>query len=61
MGRKTTVGTLQLTNKWNITLENLDIAKKGKPKERNGISPDGSSEQHQEDQLYQGKNREDET
>ena len=33
MGNKTTVRTVQATNKRN--LENLDIAKKRKPKERN--------------------------
>ena len=33
--RKTTVWIFQVTNKRNITQENLDMAKKGKPQERN--------------------------
>ena len=31
MGRKTTLGIFQATNKQNLTQENLDMAKKGKP------------------------------
>ena len=31
MGRKTTVWIFQVTNKRNITLENLDMSKKVKP------------------------------
>ena len=31
MQRKTTVWIFQATNKWNLTLENLDMAKKRKP------------------------------
>ena len=35
MGRKTTAWTSQATNKQNLTRENLDVAKKVKPSERN--------------------------
>ena len=34
MGRKTTEWTFQVTNKRNLTREDLDIAKKGKPSEK---------------------------
>ena len=30
IGRKTTAWTFQATNKWHLTLENLDMAEKGK-------------------------------
>ena len=33
MGRKTTVKIFQVTNKWNCTQENLDMAMKGKSQE----------------------------
>ena len=49
MGRKTTVWTLQTTNKRNLTRENMDIAKKGKPSERNWISSDSSTKQQYKD------------
>ena len=49
MGRKTTVWTLQVTNKWHLTQEDLDMAKKRKPQERNWISPDSSTKQHHND------------
>ena len=51
MGRKTTIWTFQATSKQNLTRENLDIAKKGKPKERNWISSDGSLKQYQNNKL----------
>ena len=35
MGRNTTVWTFQMTNKRNLTRENLDMAKKEKLKVRN--------------------------
>ena len=35
IGRKTTVWTFQATNKRNLNRENLDMAKKGKPLEKN--------------------------
>ena len=35
MGRKTNVWTSQETNKRNLTRENLNVAKKGKPLQRN--------------------------
>ena len=35
MARETTVWTFQWTNKRNLTREDLNMAKKGKPQERN--------------------------
>ena len=35
MGRKAIVWTFQATNKLNLTREDLDMTKKGKPEERN--------------------------
>ena len=37
MGRKTTVWTIQATNKQNFTPENLDMARKGKSEEKNNL------------------------
>ena len=37
MGRKQTVWILQVTNWWNGTREDLEMAKKGKLQKRNGI------------------------
>ena len=44
-------------DKRNLTRENLEMAKKGKPYERNRISPESNTEQRHKDQLYQSKNR----
>ena len=49
MGRKTTVWTFQVTKKWNLTWEDVDIAKKEKPLERNWISSNSSTKQHHKD------------
>ena len=57
MGRKTTVWTFYATNKQRLTRENMDVAKKGKPYERNCISPDSSTKQRYEKQPYPSKNK----
>ena len=49
MRRKITV--FQATNKWNLTPENLVMATKWKPKERNWISSDNRSKHHHEDYV----------
>ena len=46
-----------MTNKQHITPENLHLAKKRKPSERNGISPSGSTGQRNKDQSYLSENR----
>ena len=56
MGTKTVVWIFQATNKGNLTQEDLDMAKKGKPKERNCISSN-SRAQNNAIKLCQSKNR----
>ena len=53
MGGKATVWTLEATNKQNLPLEDLVVAKKGKPQERNWTP---SNKQRYKDQSYQSKN-----
>ena len=43
--------------KRNLTRENLDVAKKEKPKERNWISSKNSPKQHHKDKLCQSKKK----
>ena len=43
--------TFQATNKRNLTWENLDVAKKGKSKERNWISSDSRTKQRHKDNV----------
>ena len=43
--------------KRHITRENVDVAKKGKPSERNWICSNSSTKQCHKDKLYQSKNR----
>ena len=50
--RSKTVWTFPATNKWHLTWENLDMAKKWKPWEINWISSNSSTKQHHKDQLY---------
>ena len=57
MGRKTTLCAFEMTNEQHLTRENLDVAKKRKLQERNGISPNSSSGQRHKNQSYQSKNR----
>ncbi len=45
------------TNKQYLTQQNQDEAKKRKPQERNGISPNSSTKQRHKNQSYQSKNR----
>ena len=47
MGRKTTVGAFQATNNW----ENIEMAKKEKPLERNSISSNRSTKQPHNDYV----------
>ena len=51
MGRKITLWTFQVTNKQNVSWENLDTAKKEKPEERNWISSDSSTKQGHKDNF----------
>ena len=53
--RKTTVRIFQATNKWCLTREEQDIAKKGKFKARDLISSDGSTNQRHKYQLFIAK------
>ena len=57
MGRKITLWIFQATNKRNIPRKNMDMAMKGKPKGRNPISSDNSTEQRHKNLLCQSKNR----
>ena len=50
--RKTTVWILQETNRWDCAWENLDMDKKKKPKERNGIYFNSRTKQCHRDLLY---------
>ena len=45
-GKKAIVWIFQVTNKRNLTREDLDVAKKGKPSERNRISSNSSTKQY---------------
>ena len=49
--RKTTVWIFQVTNKQNLAQENMDMAKKRKPLERNWITSDSSTERHRKDYV----------
>ena len=49
MRSKTTVRTFQAANKRNLTRENFDMAKQGKPYERNLISFDSNTKQRHKD------------
>ena len=51
VGRKTSVYTLQATNKQSLTWENLDRAKKGKPYEKDGISSHSCTKQRHKDYV----------
>ena len=55
--RKATVWIFQAANKWNLTWENLDMAKKLKFRERSWISSNCSSKQCHKDKLCESKNR----
>ena len=50
-GKSSYNNNIQVSNKQNITQENLDRAKKGKSYERNLISSDSSIEQHHKEQI----------
>ena len=45
MGRTTTVWIFQATNKWNLTREDMSMAKKGKPQDKNWISSNSNTKQ----------------
>ena len=51
MGRKTTLWIFQMTNKWHLIRENLDMTKKWKPEERNWISSDSSTKEPRKDYV----------
>ena len=56
MGRKSVVWIFQAKNMRNFTREDWDMAKKGKPKKRNRISPHSRTKERQKDQLCQNDN-----
>ena len=51
MGRKTTVWIFRETSKWNLTQEDLDMATKGKPEERNWISANSNTKQRHKNHV----------
>ena len=57
MGRKTTVRIFQATNMRNLTQENIGMAKKGKPLEKNKVSSYSCTKQRHKDELRLNKNR----
>ena len=56
-GKKNNCMDITSDNRWKLTRENMDRAKKGKSLERNWIFSNSSIKQRHKDQLYKSVNR----